>query len=392
VVLDSLVRRNRYIEERFNVTIDYVHITPGNQGTNTLRNSIRAGEDRYDMVIGKAIAGDLESLATSGYLQNLAAMPYLSLEAPWWSRLMYQNLQFEGNLFFTMGDIVPSMWNAAAAMFVNTQMLMDYGITENLYELVLNGQWTLDALERIKRDVYQDVNQTGTMTLDEDIFGVIIANAVLTSNKVATAAGINLSTFRNDTIAVDFTDQSVLERVTRLAEVFHTPLYPPHGPFLDNRALFLVHWLESGIHQLRAMEQDFGILPMPKFDEHQGNYISFINPWASAFVGVPLNADTERAAFVMEALGYASYSMVRPAAYDITLHHRAARDEESTQMIDIIIETSYLDLNGIYNWGGSTGILNRAIFFGEPLISGIEAATGAIESAIQAYIDAVRSH
>ena len=392
-VNDALIARNAYIEERFNVVIEYEQVIGhSNQGTNILRNSIRAGEATYDMIIGKVMAGDLAMLATEGMLQNMAALPYLSLQSPWWSRLMYQNLQFDGRLFFTMGDIVPSMYQAPAAMFFNTQMMQDYGVTENLYELVLNGQWTLDALERITRDVYQDVNQDGQMTLEDDIFGVILADAVLTSNKVAAAVGINLSTFRDNTIAIDFAEQHVLERVSRLGEVFHTPRYPPHRPFLENRAMFLVHWVESGIHQLRAMEQDFGIVPLPKFNEQQESYVSFINPWNCAFVGVPLTANSERSGFMMEALAYSSYRMVRHAAYDIVLHHRAARDEESARMIDIIIETSYLDLNGIYNWGNSTGILNRAIFFNDPLVSAIEAASGAIESAIQGYIDAIMSH
>ena len=74
-VNDALIARNAYIEERFNVVIEYEQI-PGhsNQGTNALRNSIRAGENRYDMIIGKVMAGDLAQLATEGYLQNMAAL------------------------------------------------------------------------------------------------------------------------------------------------------------------------------------------------------------------------------------------------------------------------------------------------------------------------------
>jgi hypothetical protein len=147
--------------------------------------------------------------------------------------------------------------------------------------------------------------------------------------------------------------------------------------------MFLVHFLESAVLMLRGMEENFGILPMPKFDERQESYISFINGWNCAFVAVPINAEPDRTAFIMEALAYASYDMVRPSVYGVKLHHIAARDEESTRMIDLIIETSYLDLNGIFNWGGSVDALYRAVFQGRPLISELEA----IESRMQGEID-----
>jgi len=393
---DALIHRNLLIEEKFNINIEYVHIPGGaSEGTNVLRQSIRAGEDSYDMIISRAMGGDLATLATQGYLQNLAALPYMSLQSPWWSRLMYQNMQFDGNLFFTMGDIVPVMYQAPFAVFFNKQMMADRGIEENLYELVMNGQWTLDAMERLARDVYQDINMTGAMNLHEDIFGIITQNNSFTTNGIAAAVGINLSTIENNDIVVNFNTQHVFDRVSRLTDVFQRGTVPAGDEiitvtFYEGRALFLVHLLESGMIHLRGMEQDFGILPMPKFNEQQESHISPINPWNGGFVAAPLSADSARTAFMMEALSYASYSMVRPQVYEVVLHHRVARDEESARMIDTIIETSYLDLNGIYNWGGSTDALYRAIFAGGNLASEMERVEGLIESAIEDFISSVQ--
>lgn len=398
---DATINRNFFIEETFNVNIEYVHIPNSNQGTNMVRQSVLAEERLYDMVISRAMGGDLATLSMQGHLQNLAGLPYLSLESPWWSRLIYQNLQFGGSLFFTMGDIVPSMYQAPFAMFFNKQMMQDRGIAENPYELVAAGQWTLDALERISRDVYQDVNLDGTMHAHYDIFGIITQSNAFSTNGLAAGVGLSLSTTVGDEIIVDFTSHHAIERITRLTEVFGRGAVgsPQWGASQDDiitvtfhsgRAMFLVHLLESGTIHLRDMEQDYGVLPLPKFNEQQASYISPINPWNGGFVAMPLTADSQKSAFIMEAMSYASYNMIRPQVYDVVLQHRVARDEESARMIDLIIETSYLSLNGVYNWAGSNEVLWSTIFGDGEIVSGMEAIQGRLESDIESFIQAMR--
>jgi hypothetical protein len=230
------------------------------------------------------------------------------------------------------------------------------------------------------------------MHAHHDIFGIITEGNVLAANALATSVGINLSQTVGDTIIVDFASPHVIERVDRLSQLHRRPQFVTqhdviNHAFAEGRAIFLIHFLESAVLQLRGMEQNYGLLPLPKFNEQQESYVSYINAWNCAFVGIPSTADYERSAFLMEAMAYASYRMVRPYVYDVKLHNRAARDEESERMIDIIIETSYLDLNGIYNWGGVNDILGNAIFTDAPLVSQFEARIGTIEGAIDRFIE-----
>lgn len=392
---DALITRNMSIEEKFNVTLEYELISNG--GVAALKRSVQAGDNAYDMVISRAIGGNLESLTTSGTLHDLASLPYLSLEAPWWSRLMYKNMQFDGKLFFTMGDIVPTIYTGYTAMFYNKEMYQDYGMQDNLYQMVFDGTWTLDVLERITKDVYQDVNGDNVMHAHDDIFGIIVEDNTLAANKLSVSAGINLSTVKDDTIAVDYTSQHVIDRVSRLTDVYRTnrTVYPTQLggfhelidiTFAGGKSMFLVHFLESAMVNLRSVELNYGILPLPKYDEQQESYISFINPWVFSFVGIPVSADADKSAFIMEAMAYASYETVRPQSYEGMLHYRAARDEESARIIDLIIESSYLDLNAVYNWGTSNDILQKAMYQGGNLVSDFEKAEGRIQTAIDKYI------
>jgi hypothetical protein len=93
------------------------------------------------------------------------------------------------------------------------------------------------------------------------------------------------------------------------------------------------------------METDFGILPYPKLTETQPNYYSRIEGASAATV--PITADgagLERTSVILEAMASASLREVIPAYYDVVLSVRAARDVESSEMLDIIFASRIFDL------------------------------------------------
>ena len=60
--------------------------------------------------------------------------------------------------------------------------------------------------------------------------------------------------------------------------------------------------------------------------------------------------DTERVGLILEAMAAASTDTLKQAYYDITLQRRTTRDEESKEMIDIILENRIVDLSYVYDW------------------------------------------
>ena len=61
--------------------------------------------------------------------------------------------------------------------------------------------------------------------------------------------------------------------------------------------------------------------------------------------------DAERTGIVLEALAAESYYTVTPAYYEKTLIGKYTRDEESADMIDIILSTRVYDLGWFYQIG-----------------------------------------
>jgi hypothetical protein len=395
---DALYERDKSIEERYGVDIAYIQITNGRNGCETLQKSVLAGDNEYDMIVSELLGGALDAISTQNVLYNLMDAPYLSLQSPWWSSLVYNNMQFNNKLYYIGGDIfLPSYSQGPAAMMFNKKLLDDYGINENLYSMVFEGKWTIDVLERLTKDTNQDLNQDGKMIAADDFYGLIYQNNTVTAGFWAAGLGVKFSTVADNTINIDLTSPDSLSKIDKLTNMLEKPVYDNQMDIIDitfsgGKALFLAHCLNTPQMFLRDMEDDYGILPMPKYDEIQESYANFINAWVSGFVAIPQNADIEKSAFLTGAMGYAGYEILRRPVYDITLKAKGARDEESEQMLDIIIETAYMDINSVYNFGGSCDIIRDVIMDKKPFVSEYEKKEPAIREAAEKFIETMSSN
>jgi len=392
---DALYNRDKFIEEKYDVTLEYILMHGFGDGCRALEKSVLAGVHEYDLIVSPVFGTSLDVISTRNVLYNMMETPYLSLQSPWWSKMIYENMQFNGRLYYTGGDIfLPSYSQCPAVTVYNKKLLKDYGIEDNLYSLVFEGKWTLDALNEIIKDRDIDLNSDGKMHADDDFYGLITQNITVTTSFYLAGVGVNFSTGTNDTINVGLTSPVNLTKIDRLSEILKRVNYrdqedPIQKTFKGNRALFLTHCMISPQLNLRDMEEDYGILPMPKWDQNQESYVSFLNAWGSGFVGIPLNADIEKSGFLTEAMAYAGYEMLRRPVYDITFKAKGARDEESEKIIDIIIETAYLDIGGVYNFGGIQEMLLNTIIDDKPFVSAYEKKEGAIQRDIDKFIDAM---
>jgi len=156
--------------------------------------------------------------------------------------------------------------------------------------------------------------------------------------------------------------------------------------FKSGRALFY-NEVVSVVGSLRDMEDDFGIIPGPKYDEAQTEYYSLGgNPY---FMLVPVCApDLDKTGLMMEALAYESVGIIDVAFYDTYLSTKTTRDEESSAMLDIIFGnlTYYHPVARSQVCGGVTNRLWQGkTDFASYFASNEELINGMIEEAIAAY-------
>lgn len=115
---DALVKRDRYVSERYNISIEYEQISPG-EGSTAFKNSVLADDKNYDMVISVIGGSGIGSLASAGVLADLNSLEYLSLDREWWSPLIYDSCRINDIMYYTAGDIAPSIYCAPGCIYLN---------------------------------------------------------------------------------------------------------------------------------------------------------------------------------------------------------------------------------------------------------------------------------
>ncbi|MCI8387219.1 MAG: hypothetical protein HFE63_01980 [Clostridiales bacterium] len=398
IINDALYKRDKYIEDTYNVDIQYIQIHYSETGTTALKNSVLANDDEYSLCIASLLGNSLNNIALEGVLANLNDMPYLSLGENWWSSLMYDSLRFDDKMYYTTGDISPTMYQMPVCVYLNTTLAENFGINENFPQLVRDGKWTWDMLEKFTKDKNRDVNEDNKMDTVNDFCGFANQGTQsLVSNAWMVSAGVDLSSISKDgsSIEINVMNEHTLSAIEKFKKVIIPDLVCDSSEYNDiitkmfkeDRALFLQHYVESSISYLRDMDSDYLILPFPKYDEDQESYRSFCNAWVDAFVAVPATGDTEFIGFITEAMAYYSYKNVRPQTYNLMLKQKAARDEDSTEMLDYIFNTLYLDFNCIYDFGGTATALGNVVGGKGELASEYAKIESKIDAEVEKFIE-----
>jgi hypothetical protein len=349
VVEDAIYRRNRSVEGRLNVNIKSIEIPGGwdEQAVflNALKNSVSAGSDDYDFVA--AYSYYITPVALDGILYNLNNVDYLAPGQPWWSADCALEMTIDNKLYFMAGDLAISLLKNMYVTFFNKQVAQDLNM-ENFYQLVLGGGFTMDKLKELTKDTWRDINGDGKPDRG-DAYGYAITTGTYLDAMFATLD--NPITVKNEDGLPELSVNSpkTAQIVEMLYDMFYNNANNSYvvpetsqaniddimAMFDENRVLFMPGTLATN-EQLRAMDSDYGIIPYPKFDKGQKDYYTGSQDSFSLFCIPVTNSRLDATAATMEALCAESYRKVTPAYYEIALKKKYARDDESSQMIDII--------------------------------------------------------
>ena len=349
VVNDAVYRRSKTVEDRFGINIKPVAVT-GNFTQrqifiDTLRNSVLAGDGAYDMVAGAA--NYLMALTGDGLFSNLLDSEYIDFENPWWSSDFAENMEINGVLYTATGDIAFNTLEDMIVMFFNKQMCTDYGI-ELPYQTVRDGKWTFDKLQELAKMVSADVDGNGEFDAADKYGYMLEGNTVKT---IMLNMGVNFSGRGGDGLPkMTYMSEKMVDIFDKMKSLLsdkdHIFKYPNTGDtllmfgemqqiFSEARMLFMSLVLSTA-QSLRSMEVDFGLIPMPKYDEAQEKYRTVVLEKFS-IVGIPSSAkDPKMSEIILEALASESTLTTIPAYYDISLKVKQSRDTESGEMLDLI--------------------------------------------------------
>ncbi|MCL2814811.1 MAG: hypothetical protein FWD23_09450 [Oscillospiraceae bacterium] len=404
---DAVYRRNRIIEDLYNIRIKSIQFLefdgPGGYlyPFNELMKTVKAGSDEYDLAMIHMINAGV--LASGKYLIDWKEIPHLDLGQPWWDQGVTDGLMINGKLYLNSGDFNLDCTDFTWGMIFNKKLWQDFGFEEDIYETVKSGKWTLERFGGIIKQSTRDINGDGIFDENDQYGFIAIDRGGLTNFMFGSGERVYK---KNDSGGFDLVLKSerMQTAVERTYDIYwnnnssyvfreppgkYLPEDEPMDMFMENKGLLASARL-AAMPVLRGMEIDFGIIPQPKFDEAQSEYCTFSDGHASMMCIPATMPDTDLFGVVMEALAYTSRSIVLPAYYDVSLTTKFTRDDQSSEMIDIIIKNRIFDVGYVYN--DSTGnlgfIINELIQAKKTdFTSAIERKEAAASKALEKLID-----
>lgn len=361
---DAVYKRNLAVMDRYNVKINGI-AKQCHTLSDATKKMVLAGTDDYHIVTDylKSIISNI----TSGYHVDLATVNNMDLSKIWYDQQCVIESAVMGKVFFITGDMILIDDDATAAMLFNKKVLTDYNLPDP-YQYVKNDEWTYENFCAMWQGVGKDLDGNGEITVD-DQFGLVWQSDATIA--FLHALGGRIASLDNDKLPVYTLEGEICYRIfdavgkylyntdlvinchdysSKYANIYHMLQDPI---FTENRTLF--NWVRLRVvENYRNMETDFGILPMPKYDESQDSYYHTVNSNTCNTIEIPNSAgiDPDFSGFIIEAMSAESTYTLKKAYYDITLNTKITRDEESKEMLDIIFTTRVYDTGEIYNWGG----------------------------------------
>ncbi|MBQ8508879.1 MAG: hypothetical protein IJ493_03130 [Clostridia bacterium] len=350
---DAIYKRNKTVSELLNVT--FATAVDDSNATGA-KNSILAGEDAYDVILPHGrYAFSVYAMNSLG-LDWHTALPYVDMDQPWWSQDARDNFTVSDKLYAMVGDISYYALGCTKCMLFNKNLFDEYG-WDYPYQTVLNGDWTWEKFLEMAIDGSRDLNGDTKLDIENDQMGFATTWWSTPINILFTADQHIASKNENNELVITLNNERTIEvfdnffkSMTKDGMYIHladsgTPIY---DAFLQGRLLFLETIIDDA-SLYRDMDDEFGIIPCPKYDETVDEYIAGVDASTSLLV-VPITAsNTERTSVILEAPAYYGWKDVIPAYYDVALSVKYARDEESVQMMDIIRKGRRFDVGYYIN-------------------------------------------
>ena len=378
---DLLYERNSRIATDFEIEFSYYQL-PYDQVNTTLNTQSTSGSDDYDFYIGHKYS--FGTCAQNNYCYNLGDITEIDLTQPWWDQSCYDNMTVNGRTYVMTGDIFPSSMLFSSCLVFNRKMVKELGKSDaELFELARNGGWTMDAMYDYCKDVTFDLNGDGKLAYTDDRY-CLTSWMMDVPFSMYYACGENFVTIVDGTPELSYDTEKVIGIYDKIYKIiveqnayFVTDINvyaTTYDVFSGGRAMFCDMSLNKISTFLSEMTDPYGILPMPKFDKAQSEYLSFVNGATALVMVAKTEEDPEFVGTILEAMATCNYDNVTPKLFQVITKLQAAQDPDSSAMVDYIVRNRIFDLGYFADFPISNVVLENLKTGQESISSKMKAA------------------
>lgn len=353
VINDAVYDANMEVADQFNISFTRVPID-GDMNVNAVQAFIMAGEDAYDVAeMHDCTTG---SMALNGWFHNIHELPYVDTAAPWWPQFTVDSLTLNGKMYYISNYTTYRGLHETRVTFFNKDIITDMGL-ENPYDMVKEDTWTIDNMAAISNSVFVDVNGDGVQDTGDTM------GFVFTSAPYCWLESFGIEAYKKEAkdsavLTLDINKEVTYTLIDKLHNWMgvtgNNSAYVNFGGdrelamemFANGSALFTFKCIGDQIPYLMDTDLNYGIVPFPKVDENQANYVSACT---DKLLSIPITAsDLERTGIIVEAMSYAGYKHILPAYCEKALKNRYSTDQESAEMLDMIFQNRIISFSYLF--------------------------------------------
>ncbi len=405
-VSDLVYRRNRDIAEMLNCDVNWTTQDFYYEGVFPhVQKYINAGDGTIDMFINDQLG--LLKAAMNGMLVNSldpSFKSYFDFDSPgWYNEYMDQLSLSKDKRYVLAGDYFIDVLRGSHTLYFNRSLLAEYFGSENeIYELVLNHEWTLDKLYYYVDGVYTDLNGSSTVDMD-DRFGIWTNSPVLLY--YASDAGLTrFDPAGKPYLDVNYDRGSLL--VDKILSLYSTDgnlfkltrnpsftTYDSIERFASGKTLF-TYWCKIANFENNLLRNfdGIGVAPYPLLDESQPGYKTIVHD-ISDVGAFPITVTAEKMTALsayIQAMTLHAAEYLMPAYYETALKIKYAQDDYSSQMLDILTDSINSpfefafnsNLGGIFTSGITASVSSMTNVYVSTTESKLEAAQKMLDELI----------
>ena len=344
---DAVYRRNRIIENRFNVLFESYTEKEYQECFEKLKTEAMAATEGWDLIM--LINRNAYTAIQEGLICLPQDLRYIDMSKDYYLHDVNDALTIDGIPLFAYSDESIYTFERSVCLCVNLKAIKDNQMADP-YELVNSGEWTFDTFFQMVRDgTVKDGDGNTT-------FWGCAGMADYAGTSYWFGCGQSMMSLNNDKTKMRFsigTNPVVLEITEKIYNLVENQemfadywrgsdtYWTTH--FLNGTALFQ-NTVVGKIRYNRGVEGwDYGVLPYPKYNSEQEFYYSrVVDAWLHV---VPKTCrDIDRASVILEALASGSSQLVFPAYYHKVLKYQIMRNSVDIDMLEIIRAHRTFDL------------------------------------------------
>ncbi len=385
---EAVHERNTAVELELDVALTFSHADADKSDIQSeIKRLVMSGTDAYDLVISELLP--FASLANDGTFRNILSSEFTGFDfenKPYWYKEYMDDLRLvNGYEYLLAGDFFIDVLRSSHLLLFNKEMYRDHYRRDpgEVFEWVLNYEWTYEKLNGIITDMYLDKNGNSRRDYG-DRWGLSISD--LRSAKIGFIVSADPGLVSR---SEDGTPRIVLGDTSRMADLtqrlslllFNSSCYISDAAggnslrdFTEGSALLCEgHWLGSLENTaLLDMKEGAGVLPYPQLYASDKRYITATSNTANVGAVLLTAKDEAFISTVIQALNRETASRLIPKYYRDALKLRYDADPYTAGMIRILHD----------NIGGSFMLAygNQAIDgSGNPVGTVSESVTGRIK-------------